>query len=231
MENYLSQQKILIKDLEQSFRTNQYASTVVDRQKDYETDQQRCLTSVSFVPTNVSTSIVEKVIKPLRMIDPQQYFLNEASFHITIKNVRTISSPPLFNENDIVNVDKLFQEIIPQFNQIEFQIEDVILFPTSIAVMAYANRELQKLAFALDDGLKSIGVPDNKSYISDSIFWGNITICRFTEEPSADLIKAVKKMRNIKLGHFKVDEVNLVTCNSVCSPASRKMIGKYHLNN
>jgi 2'-5' RNA ligase len=231
MKDYFSQQKLLVKDLEQSFYRNQYNSTVVGMQEDYENDQQECLTSVSFVPGDIATKIIEKVIQPMKISDPEHYFFNEASLHLTIKNIRTISNPPLFSEVDIYKVQNLFNEVIPQFNQIEFIVEDVVLFPTSVSVMAYASNELQRLVLALDEGLKSIGVPDNKKYLSDSIFWGNITICRFTKKPNEDLIKVIKMLRNTKIGRFKVDKVNLVTCNSVCSPNSRKIIETYNLNN
>ncbi|MBI1919131.1 hypothetical protein HYS29_00910 [Candidatus Microgenomates bacterium] len=95
--------------------------------------------------------------------------------------------------------------------------------------MAYSDDAFQKLVSALDEGLGKIGVTDNKKYLSESIYWGNITICRFTQNPSAQFIGEVNKMRNLRIGKFKVEKVNLITCNAVCSPKSRKIVAEYEL--
>lgn len=228
-EDYLSQQKALVGDLEQSFLNGQLRSTVVDMQNNYANDGQICLTSVTFVPDNVAQRIIEQVVKPLSSIDAAHYFYTPDSLHLTIKNVRTVHKPPLFSHADVEKVDRLFRQRVPLFYEFEFSVEDVLLFPTSISVMAYSSNELQNLVISLHEGLQDIGVPDNKKYLSDTVFWGNITLCRFTHEPSGELIKAIKKMRKLKLGKFKLHDISLITCNSVCHPHSRKVIGTYQL--
>jgi 2'-5' RNA ligase len=148
--------------------------------------------------------------------------------HLTIKNIRTISKPKLYTELDVTKVNQLFGEVIPKFSVFEINIEDVLVFPASVSVMAYSIG-LQNLNLALDKGLKEIGVPDNKKYLSDSVYWGNITICRFTEKPGTEFINEAKKLRNLKIGKFNVEKVNLITCNAVCHTGSRKIINTYEL--
>ncbi|MDD5291281.1 MAG: hypothetical protein PHZ04_04190 [Patescibacteria group bacterium] len=232
--NYLLQQKALVKKLENSFvqnniKANNNKVSVVSIQTDYANNNKICLTSVVFIPNDVSDRIILKVINNLKEIESHHYFYPDESMHLTIKNIRGIHQPPLFTEKDILKVDQLFKEIIPKFPAFEFKVEDVLIFPTSLSVMAYSNDTLQKLVLALDKGLREIGVPDNKKYFSDSVFWGNITVCRFTENPSPQFIDAAKKIRNLKIGEFKVEKVNLITCNAVCYPKSRKIIGEYEL--
>ncbi len=227
--NYFLKQKESVQELENSFANGVGRSTVVEMQKNYADDDQICLTSVVFIPQDISQKIVVSIIEKLKQIDPGHYFYSPESMHLTIKNVRTINKPPLFSEIDINKVNRLLCEMVPQFPVFELSVEDVLLFPTSLSVMAYSNETLQKLVLALDKGLQEIGVPDNKKYFSNSIFWGNITICRFTQPPSPDFIDEVKRMRNVKIGKFKVKKVNLVTSNAVCFPASRNIIGEYEL--
>ncbi|MFA4830835.1 MAG: hypothetical protein WC862_01015 [Patescibacteria group bacterium] len=228
--NYLLQQKGLVKQLEDSFANGVHKSTVVDMQKDYANDDQICLTSVVFIPNEISSKIISSIIGKLKKIEPQHYFYPPESMHLTIKNVRTINKPPLFSESDINKVNQLFSEIIPKFPAFEFNVEDILTFPTSLSLMAYSNDTLKKLVSALNKGLQQIGVPDNKKYLSGSVFWGNITICRFTRNPSTQFIEEVKKMRNLKIGNFKAEKINLITCNAVCYPESRKIIREYELN-
>ncbi|MBI1919130.1 hypothetical protein HYS29_00905 [Candidatus Microgenomates bacterium] len=99
--NYSLQQKRLVKQLEGSFIKDTHNSTVVEMQKDYANDDQICLTSVVFIPNEISSKIISNVINKLKRIDPQHYFYPPESMHLTIKNIRTISKPPLFTQTDI----------------------------------------------------------------------------------------------------------------------------------
>ena len=230
MSNYLTQQKQLVVELEKSFSGNDYKSTVVDMQSDYENDKQVCLTSVVFLPVQIAQTIINQISNTLKDIEPYQYFYPSDATHLTIKNIRTIHNPPLFNDEDVEKVKHVFKDTVGKFKEFRFEVEDIVLFPTSVSVMAYASVELQKLVLALDKALRGIGVPDNKKYLSDNIFWGNITICRFTKEPSEKLVNTIKSMRTTRIGSFNVEEVDLITCNSVCNPATRKILGKYELS-
>ncbi|MFH1427170.1 MAG: hypothetical protein ABIG60_01415 [Patescibacteria group bacterium] len=227
--NYLAQQKELVKQLEDSFANGFRKSTVVDIVEDYANDDQICLTSAVFVPKEIYNKIALNIISNLKEIEPQHYFYSPESMHITIKNIRTVNKPQLFTEDDVRKVNKLFKKIIPKFSTFDFIVEDVLIFPTSLSIMAYTNDVLQKLVLALDKGLQEIGVPDNKKYFSDSVFWGNITICRFIKNPGTQFINEAKKMRNLKIGKFKVEKINLVTCNAVCHPKSKRIITEYEL--
>lgn len=198
-------------------------------QKDHAKDKQRCLTSVSFVPENISNKIIREVIEPLQQYDPNHYFYLTESMHLTLKNIRTVNNPPLFDAKDIKKVDKLFSEIIPQFPKFDFTVEDVVIFPTSMSVTAFSDRILWDLVSSLDKGLKEIGVPDNKKYTSNSVYFGNITLCRFTKKPNEKFVKEARKFRNYKIGKMTIEKINLITCNAVCHPKSLKIINEYNL--
>lgn len=228
-KDYILQQKKLVKKIEVSFERGAQKSTIVEMQTDYANEDQICLTSVVFIPENISQKITKDIVRPLQKIDPAQYYYPPASMHLTVKNVRVINNPPSFSEEDMMKVDKLFSELIPTFPKFEFSVEDVIIWPTSIFVMAYCDEVLRTLVTTLDKGLKEIGVPDDKKYVSDSIYFGNITVCRFTQKPSEEFLKAARGLRNYNVGKMDAKEVNLITCNVVCPPKTRKIIGEYHL--
>jgi hypothetical protein len=193
IDEYIRRQKTLIKELEHSFSNNAPKSTIVGMQQDYTHDDQFCLTSVVFIPDDLAHTITEKVIDPLRAIEPQHHFYPADSLHLTIKNIRTIHKPPLFTPSDIKKARRVFESIIPSFPAFDFSAEDVLAFPTSAAIMTYSDDSLQKLDLALDKELNAAGVPDSKTYLSDSIFWGNITVCRFVERPGEQFMAAPKK--------------------------------------
>lgn len=227
--NYTSQQKILVKKLEDSFATGHHQSSIVEMLEDYASSDQRCLTSVVFIPKSIADKITNYIINPLKEIEPDHYYYPPESMHLTIKNIRTVNYPPLFNETDINKANELFQKVVPKYSAFNFNVEDVVLFPTSLSVMSYSSDVLQKLVMNLDNGLKEISVPDNKKYISDTIFWGNITVCRFTKQPSEKFVEMVKKMRSIKIDELKVEKISLITCNAVCHKNTKEIIAEYKL--
>ena len=229
--NYFQKQKQLVKEMKLSLAKGEAKSTIVEMRSDYEYDNQKCLTTVVFIPKNIAHRITNSIIEPLKQVESEHFYYLAESMHITIKNIRTIHKPPLFMEDDVVKVDGLFREIIPKFKSFSFQLEDLVKFPTSLSLMGYCDDTLQKLVKELDAGLKQIGVPDDKKYFSDKIFFGNITLCRFTHQPSEAFIKKIEELRNIKIGELVVDKINLIICNVVCHPKTRKMVGTYKLSN
>lgn len=228
-DNYICQQREMIEQIKNKLKTGQAQSTFVEMQADYDNDVQICLTSLVFVPENLAQLISNRIIKSLENIEANHFYYSAELMHVTIKNIRTINTPPLFTDADAVKVNQLFTEIIPQFSSFTFTFEDVILFPTSVAVIGYCNETLKHLIQALDSGLKEIGVPDNKTYFSDTLFFGNLTVCRLTHEPSLAFRHQVKELENIQIGEMPVTHIHLITCNSVCSPKTRKIVGTYQL--
>ncbi|MBU0455730.1 MAG: hypothetical protein ABIH77_03710 [Pseudomonadota bacterium] len=226
---YKEQQKKLVQQAEHALQTNHYHSTVIAMQKDYEKDKQRCLTSVVFIPNQIAQKIIKEVVDELKKIESCHYFYPPESMHITIKNIRTLQNLPSFTEQDIKKANRLFNEIVPQYSAFDFHLEDLIAFPTSLSVMAYSSDQLQKLILALDKGLKEIGIPDNKRYFSDEIFWGNISFCRFMKKPAQQFIDRVKQMRHLKIGTFRAEKVHLISCNAGCAKKTIKVHGEYYL--
>jgi 2'-5' RNA ligase len=226
---YFHLQKQVVEEFEQSLGGGSNKSSIVEVQKDYANDNQLCLSSISFVPKDLAAEMATKIMEPLQAIEPDFYYYPVNSLHLSIKNIRTIHNPPLFTEEDIKKVAKLFGETVPQFPSLHFEIEDIIKMPTSVLVIAYAEENFKKLFLALDYGLKEIGVPDDKRYFSDSVVWGSITLCRFTHQPKPEFIDKVRSMRHLKFGEMVVSDIKLVVCNAVCHEGSRRTIASFHL--
>ncbi len=229
MNDYITEQKAIIQQMKDDMQQAQNQLSIVEIKSDYENDDAISLTSVVFVPQNIALEISKQIIEPLKVIEPHHFYYSEDLLHITIKNIRKMHKPPRFTDSDIVKVNKLFNQIIPKFKSFNFHLEGLLLFPTSVSLIGYCNETFRELIQALDNGLKDIGLPDDKKYISDSVFFGNITFCRFTQKPSLDFENKVKELENVGIGEIPVSEINLVTCNAVCHSKSRKIIASYKL--
>jgi hypothetical protein len=204
-------------------------ASVVSVRSDYRTDPAMCLTSVAFLPADIGQDIYQRIVGPLEGIEPDHHYYRPDSMHITIKSIRTIHNPPLFTGADVRKVDRLFAELIPQHPPISLWLEEVVSLQTSAALIAYSDAGLRDLVRALDAGLNEIGVPDNKQYVSDDVYFGNVTLCRYTRPPSKEFCDALESMAHAYKESLKVDDIHLITCNAVCDPGSRKVFQSYRL--
>ena len=204
-------------------------ASIVPMRSDYDSDPAMCLTSVAFLPDDIAQAVHRNVVQPLKAIEPEHHYYSPDSMHMTIKNVRTIHNPPLFTEDDVRKVKRLFAELVPQHPTFAFSLEELVPFATSVSLVAYSDGTLQNLVQSLDAGLKQIGVPDNKRYVSKDVFFGNVTLCRYTREPSEGFRAAVEQMAQAYQGVVNVEVVHLITCNSVGDPKTRRVLHSYEL--
>lgn len=227
---YRQQQETLIRGLEEQLNNKQSTgSTIVSMRNNYEDDNEICLTSVVFLPKELQQTITSELIEPLKAIQPAHHFYPGESLHLTIKNIRTIHQPPLFTEENQVAVDQLFTKLIPQQKSFSFDLNGLVKFPTSLSIAGYSDERLLHLVQALDCGLNEIGVPDNKTYISDTVFFGNVTFCRFTEPPTDAFLAEFNKRKNTLIGELSVNTISLISCNAVCSKKTLTIINTYQL--
>ena len=111
LNNYSLKQKAKVKELEDLFNSGNSKTSIVEIKKDYENDRQITLTSVVFLPKEITDAVTKNIIEPLKKIEPNHYFYPPASMHLTIKNVRTIQYPPTFSDEDVEKVNELFNNI------------------------------------------------------------------------------------------------------------------------
>ena len=223
---YRDKQQHIVKKLAKEAKNR---VSIVPMQADFRYDKKLCLTSVVFIPDDLAKKSQRTIIESLRVIDPYHHYYEQGEMHLTIKNIRTVHAPPLFGDSDIQKVDRIFAQIIPKHKSFAFALEEVVMFSTSVSLIGYCDESLQDLVRDLNTGLKRIGVPDNKKYISDSVFFGNITLCRFICPPSSAFQRRLEKLSCNSLGRIDVKEIHLVVCNSVCARESQRIINSYKL--
>ena len=228
-ETYRVLQKRMVNRLRAGSGQHSARASVVPTRSDYRTDPAICLTSLVFVPDDVAQDIHRTLVEPLKEIDPAHHYYSPDAMHITIKNIRTVHDPLLFTETDIQKVHHLFADLIPRHHSFFFSLEEVVAFTNSVSLTGYCDDTLKDLIQALDAGLNEIEVPDNKQYVSDTVFFGNVTLCRYVRQPSKRFCEAVEYMARVYESTLKVEEIHLITCNSVCAPESRKILHSYKL--
>lgn len=173
--SHLQKQKDLVRGLENALAADPSRTTLAPMKADFATSKERALGAISFLSSDLTTHIVEQVQRPLQASDPSQYYLASASPHITIKNIRALHYPPRISSSDIQKAHAVLTETIPSYPPPRFYLEEVVVFPTSIALMAYAEEVHTRLIHELDEKLSKAGIPDNKKYFSKDIYWANIT--------------------------------------------------------
>ncbi|MBI2074857.1 MAG: hypothetical protein HYT83_03425 [Candidatus Levybacteria bacterium] len=230
MVSYQQKQFQLFEKIEEKFKKGENPSTIVESLSDYASDSRICLTSVVFPPREIQQAIISKVIKPLKNADNRLYYYLPNSFHLTIQNIKSIANPPNFTNEEIEKVKKVLQSVVPRYKSFEFNIKGIFELPTSLSLRAYSDEILKYLVLELREELKNVGVYDNKKYASSEIFFGNISICRFTETPNNSFFEEEKKLKDVRIGKLKVAKISLITTNSVCHPGKTNIIEEFNLH-
>jgi 2'-5' RNA ligase len=181
------------------------------------------LSILAFVPTNIAATIEERVIRPLREAEASHHYYSPANLHVTIKNIRCAREVPTFTPEDVVLGRRALIDAIPHLPAIAFHLNGLVRLPGSIVVRAFAAASFLSVVNTLDDFLRAVGIADDKIYQSNTVFCGNVTLCRLTSTPSDRFLARVADLRNLDLGILPVTELQLVECDEVCSEYSRTL--------
>ncbi|MEZ4490150.1 MAG: hypothetical protein R3C24_18125 [Cyanobacteriota/Melainabacteria group bacterium] len=229
--NYARKQKEILERLEALSWAGESPASSVPLSSDFETDARLCLTFLSFLPSAIKETVTT-LIEELKALDKNQYYYRPESLHITIQNVRRIADPPTFTAADITAADRAFQESIAEekLKPIRFHLSGLLLLPTSLAVTVFTDKTYGDFVKALRQNLTKHKIPDNKSYISDDIVFGNITIARFGSPPSTKLKERVTELKeSFSGGEYLAEDICLVTTSAVCHPEFTTIRQSYKL--
>lgn len=227
---YKDKQKALIDSIESDFNCGLSPSTIVPITQDYQNDNRIGLTSVILLPQNIQNIIIEKVIKPLKEIDPNQYYYPPPnSLHITIFCIKSVNNPITYTQRDIEIVEKVFSEVIPKYQKFNFEIRGLFDLPTSLGIRAYSDEIFGGLVQELREKIRKQGVVDDKILASNEIFFSNITICRHRRETNSDYKNWIIENKDLYFGNVEAEDVYLATSNVTFQPHKTKVITKFKL--
>jgi hypothetical protein len=206
------------------------AVSAVPRTHDYEADERLCLTSVVFPSSALGDRITRELVAKLHAIEPEHYYYPTASLHLTIKNVRSIAVSAELTGAITATAAGAFAALVPTIRAFEIGLEHLVALENSIVLVGYSDRTLYELIHGLDNALRAAGIVDDKRYVSNSVFFGSITLCRFRTAPSQRLLAAAPELCREFGAALSVDSIDLITCNAVCAPRTRRTIGSYRLH-
>lgn len=225
---YQKLQKDLFDQIEIQAKRGNFPNTIVPM-RNFDNDNSRCLTSVFFLSQTKVLPEIQKLIDKMQISDNRQYYYPKSSLHLTVQNIRSESVPPLYDVDDIEKAKRTFTKIVSKHKSIKCHLKGLFELPTSIAIRGFTDESLKDLVLDLRQELIFAGVPDNKKYASDSVFFCNSTICRYQTQPNGKFFETVKKYKERDFGIFTIDRVSLITTNSVATPQHTTIISDISL--
>ncbi len=203
-------------------------ATVVPVRKEY-ANAAMCLTVVHLLREQLATDISREIIEPLRETTKQHYWYPAHDLHLTLKNVRNARPDRVYSFDEVERAVTAVERASRKIEPLDFAIHGPICFPTSIVLRAYGSLKHRDAVRVLDRELTLAEIPDDKTYASDEIYLGNITICRLTGPLTEEFRQAVADCEHRFLGTYRVQTVQLIQCDEVCSAGSRRVHSSFRL--
>lgn len=213
------QQLELLESLQIEANQGKVSSTLVSPTTDYLSDPRICLTVISYPPKD----LVEQFVvwqNRLREVDPTPYYLPLYALHVSCSNIRVVNDPPHFTDDDIATAKQVVEEVAKRHQSVTVRYEKFLRLPTNLLAVATADATWSELVRDLRSSLAEVGVPDDKSYISEEVFFINTTLARYTQTPSKAFFDCVDELGKEISGEFTVQSLHLVSCNAVLAPWS-----------
>lgn len=223
------QQRKVFNDLEKRFDQGESPASIIESIEDYNKDERLCLTTVIFLPKDISQLLTEKIILPLKKADPRQHFYAPESLHTTILTIRDFAEPKMFPQSEITSITDTFHKVIGKHSRVSYSFQELLELTTSLGVRGYTTENLIPLVQSLRSELKKQGTPDNRKLISDEIYFGHVTVCRFTTPPNQKFLKKVQELKDTKIGEFTLSEVSLVKSKISFLEKDREIISHHSL--
>lgn len=228
MTDHQEKQKAVIDAIETQVETASLSFSTVAPVSDFEADTRMALTSVHFPHLNLLRKIQNEIISPLRETDANPYYYPIDSLHMTIKNVRIIKDPPPYTKAELGMVAHVFSNCIPKHHAFMVYFYRLLLFPNSLALIGTTDPELDEIILDLNNGLKNVGVADDKVYLNEKYFFCNMTLARFDTPPSTQFRERMMSISSsIDLLPYTIDSVTLLTCNAALM--KRTVLGQWNL--
>ena len=203
-------------------------ATVVPLRSEY-VGAATCLTLIHLLPNELSVLIENQILGQLGAFRSKHYWYPPSDRHLTLKNVRRARVHAAFPSELIERASSALGRVCRATTPLEFDVLGPVCLPTSIVVRAIGTLAHREMMVSFDRELSSFGVPDDKTYASNDVFVGSITVCRFTEPPAAHLIEAIAALRDQFIAKHTVRTACLVQCDEVCSSTSRVVLQEFAL--
>lgn len=226
--SYQEKQRIQFDELEQKLKQGQRPMQVCDRVADYINDSRRSLTTAFFTPPEINQIIHNKLINPLKQIDPNQYYLSPESLHLNFLILAYNHNPPTFTEQDARLIQAVLEKTISEFTPINYELKGILEGPNSLAVRGYTGEELRDNVKKLQTKLQALGYDTSVGQASKEIFFGNVTFCRYTHDPSPEFLAKVKELKNQYVGKTTPTELHLISSSVVFHLTQHKFYATFH---
>lgn len=205
----------VINKIEQQANTNSMQFSTVTPVNDYTNDTRISLTGVHLPNDSLKKNVSTQILEPLRKVDPTHHYYQPDTLHLTIKNVRLISDPPAFDDEDISKVKNVFKDVIPHHHAFKAYFYRLLLFPANLTLIGTTEPELDLIHLDLDRRLNEVGISDDKQYVNSRYFFCNMTLVRFTSSITNEYMDKIEEIsRSIICKPYKIDSVTLLTCNA-----------------
>lgn len=225
---YQDRQRALVAELSRRSSGPDYPATFIGLDTDYQRDPRVSLGLFLRPAFEVLARLQWNVQMPLIAAEPWHYLTPARALHFTFKNVQTVADPPTFTPGQAQAVAAMLAQVLPQYPAFDLECEGLLRTPTSIGVAGYYPEPIGRMVQEVHQRLIEIGLPDNKTYISNDLTFTNTTLIRYTKPPGDALLARAAELESFRL-RFPVSSLELVSADLAFRPGRLTIWGEFPL--
>lgn len=175
----------------------------------------RHVTTVVRMPSGIAEACNRQIIE-LRHHYPNQYYYSPENLHFTILNLDRIFQLPGADKIRPKLIEAIKQSVV-ELPPLAVAIKGISVFPTAVFAQVFdISGQLEAYRSAMADAATStlqVGI-DVKPLVQHVAF---VNLIRFRSIPDASLVDQVAKLRDINVGSFTVENIELVKTDRLLS--------------
>lgn len=159
-------------------------------------------------PTEEVKKNILKIQKKMKNIEPNQYYYQEAEYHITLLDLIRARQDYVYTDEQIKIYNDIITKAIIGVNSFEIKLKGVVISDGAVMVKGYYEDEMNTIRENLRKYIEESSLKNEEKYKTKL---AHITICRFKEKINNrnDLLGFVQDYAEYDFGNFGVSNFEL----------------------
>jgi hypothetical protein len=206
---------------------------LIDRIFD-EDDPRLCLALLIRLPKKLNSRVALKVQElKLNSKFPRHYYQPTSQLHLTVLGFIPLETELKIDDIFRKKLVNLLNNSLEKYSQFEITLRGVNVAPNSVFIQGFYDKNvLDNIRVDLIARIKKEKLGLDSDYMSSyNLGFAWVNIARYLSRDIANLLREIRKLRNLEFGKFTVKKIELVVTDKYFSRKNTRVIKSFLLRN